>query len=256
MPLSEHGNNPALHIKSLVLRPDAQPVNERVHFGEIVGLAGLDGQGQDHFLEALCGLQPALSGRVEAVSENGSTVEIKDFHTAVRAGIAYLPRNRKTQGILPPLSVTDNFSITTLDRMGRFGIINRRAVREKLAQYREQLSMVFASPETPISRLSGGNQQKVLLARWMAAEPRVMLLNDPTRGVDLPTRLKLYEVFRELVSARKTTLVILSTEVEELVQLCNRVLVFRDHTIFSALSGESITLSSIVAGMFGRHHEP
>lgn len=248
-------SNVVLRVTDLSLQSDVQPLNEAIFAGEIVGLAGLDGHGQELFLEALCGLQPPISGRVEVVNNDGTTTLIKNLHDAARAGIAYLPRNRKTQGILPTLSVLDNFSIATLDRTGRFGIINRHAQRQRLEWFRQQLSIVFASPETQITRLSGGNQQKVLLARWMITKPRVMLLNDPTRGVDLPTRLKLYEVFRELVATQRTTLVILSTEVEELVQLASRVLVFRDRNVFTTLIGGSITLSSIIAGMFGRHHE-
>ena len=245
---------PVMQVNDLRLTPAAQPISVSFHAGEIVGLAGLDGQGQERFVEALCGLQPVASGHIRLTAD-GTSAEIKTFPGAVRAGIAYLPRNRKTQGILPALSILDNFGIATLHQHGRFGIINRRAQRERLEAFRQQLSIVYSSPTAPITSLSGGNQQKVLLARWLAAEPRLLLLNDPTRGVDLPTRLKLYEVFRHLVAARTTTLVLLSTEVEELLQLCGRVLVFRDQTVFTTLSGDHLTHAAIIAGMFGRHDE-
>ncbi len=241
-----------LRVHDLRLTAAAPPINVTVTEGEIIGLAGLDGQGQERFLEVMCGLDAPLSGHVDFITAGGTTVEIQNFHGAVKAGVAYLPRNRKTQGILPSLSVLDNFSVATLDRGGRLGLINKGAQRRRLDHYRDMLQMVFSAPSAPITSLSGGNQQKVLLARWLAAEPRLLLLNDPTRGVDLPTRLKLYDVFRQVVAAHKTTLVILSTEIEELLQLCGRVLVFREQTVFTTVAAEKLTHAAIIAGMFGR----
>lgn len=244
-----------LSAENLRVSERSTPISFAVREGEIVGLAGLDGQGQETFLEMLCGLRKPISGAVTVHPVKGETVTLRDFHHAVRCGLAYLPRNRKTQGILPALSVLDNFSIATLPSKSRFGFINRKAYLKRLEQFQQRLSMVYASPAAPITSLSGGNQQKVLLARWMAAEPRVLLLNDPTRGVDLPTRLKLYEVFRETVVREKTALVLLSTEVEEILQLCDRVLVIREDSIFTELSGEDMTLSKVMAGMFGKLHD-
>ncbi|MBC7814214.1 MAG: sugar ABC transporter ATP-binding protein, partial [Burkholderiales bacterium] len=230
------------------LSAQSAPISLRVHEGEIVGLAGLEGQGQEHFLEMLCGLRKPYSGQVIA---HPSGQPIKSLRDGVKQGITYLPRNRKTQGILPALSVHDNFAIGTLEQTSRFGIINRKTQRERLAQFRDRLSMLFASPDAPITSLSGGNQQKVLLARWMAANPRLMILNDPTRGVDLPTRLKLYEVFKEMAAAEKTALVVLSTEIEEILQLCDRVLVFRNQHVFKELDRSQMTMRHIVECMFG-----
>src|SRR5258708_17370441 len=196
-----------LHVDGLRLRPASEPINLSIRSAEIVGLAGLDGHGQEEFIEALYGLRAPLAGRVIVETARGATL-IKNTETAVQSGVVYLPRNRKTQGILPTMSVLDNFSIAAIGRPNqweRWGIVNRRAQREALAAYRERLSMVFASPAAPITSLSGGNQQKVLLARWMALKPRLMLLNDPTRGVDLPTRIKLYEIFRALCAQEETT---------------------------------------------------
>jgi len=140
-----------------------------------------------------------------------------------------------------------------LGEAGRWGFLNVRRQSARLAKYRERLAMVFASPSAPITSLSGGNQQKVLLARWMASAPRVMLLNDPTRGVDVNTRVTLYKVFREMTVQEGATLVLLSTEIEELLQLCDRTLVFRDGTIFVEFSQAEMSLARIMAAMFGRH---
>ncbi len=246
-----------LQVDGLRLRRNAESINLSIRSAEIVGLACLDGHGQEDFLETLYGLRLPVAGRVIVETAHGPTL-IKNAATAVQAGVVYLPRNRKTQGILPTMTVLDNFSIATMGRRGqwgRWGIVNLRAHRTALAGYRERLSMVFASPGAPITSLSGGNQQKVLLARWMALNPRLMLLNDPTRGVDLPTRMKLYEIFREMVAQEGTTLVLLSTEIEEILQLCDRTLVFREGSIFAELPRDTITMKHVIAAMFGRDYE-
>ncbi len=250
--MSETTHTPViLEANNVCIAVGRPPINLSVREGEIIGLAGLDGQGQEAFIEIMCGLQAPTSGEVTVYQAQRKTV-IRNFHQAVKVGLAYLPRNRKTQGILPALSVLDNFSLATLPSSSRFGFFNRRVYLQRLEQFRQRLSMVYASPSAPITSLSGGNQQKVLLARWMAAQPRVLLLNDPTRGVDLTTRLKLYEVFRETVVREKTALLLLSTEVEELLQLCDRVLVFREQHVFVELKAEAMTMSKVIAGMFGR----
>jgi ribose transport system ATP-binding protein len=244
-----------LQAQNVQITPQSAPINLTVREGEIIGLAGLEGQGQETFLEILCGLHKPATGQVIAYrAEHTTPYRVWSLHSAVRAGITYLPRNRKTQGILPSLSVFDNFAVSTLSQWSLMGIVNRQRQRQQLAAYRERLSIVYARPSARITSLSGGNQQKVLLARWMATAPRVMLLNDPTRGVDLPTRLKLYEVFQAM-AAEKTALVVLSTEIEEILKLCQRVLVFRDNHIFDEMSKAHMTMSRVIAGMFGKDHE-
>jgi ABC-type sugar transport system ATPase subunit len=247
-------SRPVLMVQDLHLKPGAAGIDMVIREGEIVGLAGLEGHGQEEFLEILAGLRQAERGVVGVVGRDGKSSTIRSFHHAVQAGVAYLPRDRKTQGILPSLSVMDNFAVATLGQQGRWGFLNVRSQRERLAKYRERLAMVFASPAAPITSLSGGNQQKVLLARWMASAPRVMLLNDPTRGVDVNTRSTLYKVFREMAQGQeRTTLVLLSTEIEELLQLCDRTHVFRDGAIFATLEQSEMTLARVMAAMFGRH---
>lgn len=232
--------------------PDVQPTQLTIRQGEIIGLAGLDGHGQDRFLKTLAGLYDPISGRVEVTLPDGSKATINNLREAAKAGVAYLPRERKTEGIMPVLSVYDNFAVGTLAANARFGFVNKKAMRAKLDKMRERLSMVYASPKAPITSLSGGNQQKVLLARWMAASPRVMLLNDPTRGVDMATKLTLYQVFREMAAEEKTALVLLSTEIEEFIQLCDRTLVFHAQSMFRELDKAATTRANITAAMFGR----
>lgn len=243
-----------LSVRGVCLAEDAPAIDLDVQEGEIVGLAGLEGHGQQRFLEILCGLHKHASGIVEAHHPDGTTSAIRDLHSAARAGVAYLPRERKTQGVFPALSVLDNFAIATLGSTSRFGFLNRGVQRQKLQAYRERLSMVYASPRAAVTSLSGGNQQKLLLARWLAASPRVMLLNDPTRGVDVQTKMTLYEVFRDMTEKERKTLVLLSTEIDELIQLCDRTLVFREGSLSATLPRGAITRSSVIAAMFGREN--
>lgn len=242
--------SPILEARSLQLKADSQPIDMQVYQGEIVGLIGLEGMGQSDFIKALCGVKKPIAGEVISHSPSGS-VTIKSLHDAVSASIAYLPRNRKSQGILPPLSVYDNFALANITKSSRFGFINKRKHQQALEKYQDRLSIKYGSTRNAIATLSGGNQQKVLLARWLATNPRIMLLNDPTRGVDLRTRLIIYEVFKEIVAEENTSLVVLSTEIEELLHLCDRVLVFRDFQIFTELQRDELTMPSVLAGMFG-----
>ena len=239
-----------LLITGLTLAPNVSPIDDTVRAGEIVGLAGLDGQGQEAFLETLCGLRSPASGHL-MVHADGRWVAIASFRQAVRCGIAYLARDRRANGIFPSLSVLDNFALVSMDRDSRFGVIDRRKQRTRYETYRRRLSIVAPSPDRAITTLSGGNQQKVLLARWLALGPRVLLLNDPTRGVDQRTRETLYQVFRNLAQDEGMALVVLSTEIEELLRLCERVLVFREQRVIARLKGTHIGHDQVIAAMFG-----
>lgn len=241
---------PLVRVQSVSVAPGAALIDDSLAPGETVGLAGLDGHGQEAFLEILAGLRRPASGRVIVAGATGEQV-VDSFRQAVRHGIAYLPRDRRTNGIFPTLSVLDNFGIASLDRQTRLGVIDRARRRREYETWRSRLSIVAPSPHAPISALSGGNQQKVLLARWLARAPRVLLLNDPTRGVDQRTRETLYGVLRDLARAG-VALALLSTEIEEVVRLCNRVLVFREQHVAASLGGQRLSYESVIAAMFGR----
>ena len=178
------------------------------------------------------------------------SVPVTSFPQAVRHGVAYMARDRRANGIFPSLSILDNFGLVSINRDRRFGLIDRRNQRARYETYRRRLSIVAPSPDRVITTLSGGNQQKVLLARWLALGPRILLLNDPTRGVDQRTRETLYQVFRDLAN-EGMALVVLSTEIEELLRLCGRVLVFREQHVVARLAGTGISQDRMIAAMFG-----
>ncbi len=235
----------SLTVRDLSLRSNAAPLSTRISGGEIVGLAGLDGHGQDVFLRSLAGLERNRG----AVDLQGN--RIATFRDAERNAVVYVPRDRRSTGIFPGMSILDNFAIATPGRDRRGPLISDKARRARYETWKERLQIKAPSPEAPITALSGGNQQKVLLARALARDPKVLLLNDPTRGVDVATRLVLYDLFRDL-AAEGMALVILSSEIEEILVLCNRVLVFRDHALAAEMAGEAMGTEAVIAAMFGR----
>ena len=242
---------PILVAEEVRLLPGARSFSEAVLKQEIVGLAGLDGHGQGLFLETLAGVRGPASGQVTARTGERSRA-IASLFDAAAAKVGYLPSDRKHNGIFPGLSVRDNFTLGNLAGFSLSGWLDRKAAGAALTRFHDALSMSYASDSMPINRLSGGNQQKVLLARAMAREPEILLLNDPTRGVDIQTRQALYRYFREAVAEQGLTLVILSTELEEIIELCDRVVVFRDHGISARIDRSDMSMDSLMAAMFGQ----
>jgi len=244
--------NIVLRYDNLVLAPGRKPLSGTIRVGEIAGVAGLEGHGQEQFLLALAGLGRWRDSSVTVEGGTAGPAKYKDHYEAARNGVVYLPRDRRATGIFPVLSVLDNFAIPSMPRFSFAGILDRKRLKQELASCTAFLSIRYPSVDAPISALSGGNQQKVLLARLLALKPRVMLLNDPTRGVDLNTRLKFYEAFRTLASESGIALVILSSEIEEILQLCHTVSIFRDFECSTVLDRSSMTMDRVMAAMFGQ----
>jgi ribose transport system ATP-binding protein len=240
----------ALRIDGVGLKAGRAATSQTIAGGEVVGLAGLDGHGQEVFLKMLAGLETPPAGAI-SIDTAGRRVPVTGFRKAVASGIAYLPRDRRATGIFPTQSVLDNFAISTVGKDARMGLISTAERRRRYEVFREKLSILAPRPDAAITTLSGGNQQKVLLARALALEPKVLLLNDPTRGVDVATRHVLYDVFRGL-AAEGMALVILSSEIEEILVLCHRVLVFREHEVAAEMFGDAMTTDAVIAAMFGR----
>lgn len=220
---------PRFHEVSVDLRP-----------GEIVGLAGVEGNGQREFLRALAGLLPA-SGDVHL---RGQKVPHGEPGRAKAAGIIHLPGDRHAEGLFLPLSVRENTSILALSRVTKLGFIDRRREGRVAAAEVERLAVRTPSVETPVASLSGGNQQKVLFARSLLADPQVLLADEPTHGVDAGARIEIYQLLREVAEAGKAV-VVLSTDVVELQGLCDRVLVFSRGEVVRELEGAEISEENI-----------
>ncbi len=235
-----------LETHGLVLRAGTAAIDLAVKQGEILGLAGLEGHGQAAFLDIVSGLAHARSGRVVA---SGRT--IRTMADAARAGMGVLPRDRKRDGIFGPLSVADNLAIGRLRHYARCGVLNRARLLAAARDAIDRLRIKVADPRAPITTLSGGNQQKVLLGRLLLTEPRVLVLNDPMRGVDAGAKHDLHEALRAL-AAQGVAVLFLSTELAELCLTCDRVAVFRDQRIAALLPREALTEQRLIAAMFGQ----
>jgi ABC-type sugar transport system ATPase subunit/ribose/xylose/arabinose/galactoside ABC-type transport system permease subunit len=207
--------------------------------GEIIGLAGLEGQGQEEYLKALR-FAPGNTGQATS---------------AAAPRIAYVARDRREESIFPPLSIRENFTAATLDKDTRGGLISPRAASARFAGYVQRLKIRLGRDSDAITTLSGGNQQKVVIARALACDPEILLLNDPTRGVDIGAKRDIYALLREL-AASGLAIVMLSTEVDEHLELMDRVLVFRDGHPAAELGRSGLTRAAIVHEFFGPADAP
>jgi ABC-type sugar transport system ATPase subunit len=243
---------PVLTVRGLRLRPDGQPIDLTVHAGELIGLAGLEGHGQNEFLEALWG-ENVVAGEVVRNLRDGAVVIRSPVHAA-DCGVAYVPRERARDSLFSWMTIRENFALPTLAQDSRFGLLSLRSSRRRLASYVDGLQIVLGSPDDPITTLSGGNQQRVILARWLAFAPRVLLLNDPTRGIDINSKNDLYALFSALAS-EGLAVVMLSTELDEHVELMDRVLVFREHELFCELERDELSREALVSAFFGESGE-
>jgi ribose transport system ATP-binding protein len=213
--------------------------------GEVVGLGGLDGQGQRELLLALFGVLRGCSGEILI---DGRKVGISSPSRArsKEIGMALIPEDRKTEGLMLPMSVRDNLSFAALDHVSRWGIIDRDAEGHLIDEMVRLLAIRTAGMDAPVGALSGGNQQKVVIAKWLMRNPRIILLNDPTRGIDVGTKQEMYQLLRKLADSGAAIL-FYSTDYDELIGCCDRVLVLYDGAIASELAGAAVTERALVA---------
>jgi ribose transport system ATP-binding protein len=221
------GKDPVLKVEGLSRRGEFAPVDLELRPGEIVGLAGLVGSGRSEILETIYGARKPDSGRVLV---DGTPLRPGSVRAAVRAGIGLAPEERKAQALLMLESVSSNVSVSTLSRFARAGWIDRRGERAAAHQAVRELSLRPDNPDAAIRTLSGGNQQKAVLARWLLRGCKVLLLDEPTRGVDIGARAELYAVIRRLADEGLAVLLV-SSEVPEVLGLADRVLVLREGSV-------------------------
>ncbi|HVY99061.1 MAG TPA: sugar ABC transporter ATP-binding protein [Dongiaceae bacterium] len=240
---------PLLEVRDLHWEHKVTGVSFSVRAGEVYGLGGLEGQGQTETLQALFGVLRRVSGEV---SVGGTPVRVRSPRRAKRSdlAIAFVPEDRKTEGLHLHLSVSDNIALSVLGKLTRHGLLDRRREKSLVADMVERLRIRVSTTRAEVSTLSGGNQQKVVLAKWLAIEPRVILLCDPTRGIDVGTKAEIYKLLREL-AAEGVAIVFYTTDYDELIGLCDRVGIFYGGRISQELSGAEMTETSIVKASFG-----
>ena len=227
---------PGLRASGLTRRYLLDDVSLDVRPGEVVGLAGLLGAGRSETAKAIFGAQPIDSGKVTVGDKE---VKRGSPHSAIKAGIAFLPEDRKSEGIIPGLSVRENIVAAAMPRLSRAGLVSEKAQNELVDRFMGRLGIKASSPDQLAGELSGGNQQKVLLARWLCLNPKVLILDEPTRGIDVGAKAEVQHLIDELAEDGLGVIMI-SSELEEVVEGSDRVVVLRNGAVAGTLSGDDI----------------
>lgn len=227
-----------LNVEGIQGRGLKAPVSFSVKRGEVFGLFGLVGAGRSELLRLVCGVESPKAG---SVTFNGKSRRFKSPGEAIRAGIAMCPEDRKSQGIFPVASVADNLNISCRRFFKRWGVFRHPGRERRNAEaYIQQLSVKTPGPRTPIGKLSGGNQQKVILARWLAEEIDLFVMDEPTRGIDVGARRDIYSLLYDLAEQGKSVVVI-SSDLAEVSSICDRIAVMRDGELVEVVPRESAT---------------
>ena len=223
------------------------PFRFYIHRGEVNGFTGLLGSGRSESVRAIFGADKVISGTVKV---NGKPVRIRRPIDAMRAGIGYLPEDRKRDGIIGDLSVRDNIILALQVKRGFFRPFSRAQKIKFAEKYIEMLDIKTASVNTPIKSLSGGNQQKVILGRWLLTEPQYLILDEPTRGIDIGTKIDIQKLVLKLAS-EGMSVTFISSETDEMLRTCSRLLVMRDRRLVGELTGEQLTQKYIMSTIAG-----
>jgi ABC-type sugar transport system ATPase subunit len=235
------GTEPLLEVRGLTRGRDFQNISFTLHRGEILGLAGQLGSGRTELLRAIFGAEPPDDG--EVVIE-GRALRPTDPPTMRALGIALTPENRKEQGLVPGLGIRPNFFMASLDRMSRRGVVSVARERTRAQQLIANLSIHTPNLESPVASLSGGNQQKVVIGKWLNRDPRVILFDEPTRGVDLAAKQQIFQVMWDL-SRRGLGCVFVSSELEELLEVCHRILILKEGRLIGETKPGETTINDL-----------
>jgi len=236
-------DQPALEVKSLTYQSSKKPVNFRLHRGEILGVAGLVGAGRTELARVLFGIDRSLEGEIRI---HDRKVTIRSPVDAINQGMALVPEDRQLQGLLLSKSVRTNITLSALRQIAKLEWIDRKEERQISQKMMKDLSIRASSPEQSVKFLSGGNQQKVVLAKWLVTKPEILLLDEPTRGVDVGAKSEIYTLISSLAEMGMAILMI-SSEMEEVVGISDRVLVMREGEVVGELAKEQINEETILA---------
>lgn len=238
---------PVIEAEGLGHKGTIRPFDITVHKGEVIGLSGLLGSGRSELVRAIYGADKADSGTLKV---KGKEVKIKSPLDAMKLGMAYLPEDRKKDGILADLSVRENIIIALQAKRGMFHPMSRKEMNEAADKYIEMLQIKTASRETPIKSLSGGNQQKVIIGRWLLTNPEYLILDEPTRGIDIGTKTEIQKLVLDLAE-QGMAVTFISSEVEEMLRTCSKMGILRDGRKVGELSGNELSQDGIMKAIAG-----
>lgn len=246
-PAADNGATPLLSVRQLSDGRQLQDLSFDIQPGEIVGVAGLLGAGRDVLVDLLYGLRPAERGTIHL---EGRPRRIRTPKQAIRAGMALVPRDRRHQGLILPFTTADNINLASLPEIATFGWERRGIAEQKARDWIEQLAIRPGRPALPVRYMSGGNQQKAILARWLGTDARLFILDEPTLGVDIGARRDIYQRTRQLADQGRAVLVS-SSDAPELLGLCDRILVLWRGALAANLPTRGLTLDALLVAING-----
>ena len=243
----EDASDLVFEAEGLVSDAGIKPFNFNIKKGEVNGFTGLLGSGRSECVRAIFGADRVIGGMVK---KNGKTVKITKPIEAMKNGIAYLPEDRKRDGIIGDLSVRENIVLALQVKKGFFKPFTKAEAYKFADEYIKLLGIKTASADTPIKSLSGGNQQKVIVARWLLTHPEYLILDEPTRGIDIGTKIDIQKLVLKLAS-EGMSITFISSETDEMLRTCSRLVVMRDRKVVGELSGEDLTQNMIMNTIAG-----
>ena len=231
-----------LSLRGLTQEPHFRNIDLTAYAGEVLGVTGLLGDGRSELFSAVFGAEPMSAGEITLC---GRAVRITSTRQAKRLGIAYVPRNRKENGIIKDMSILENGTIVSWPDLMRRGLLNHEKQRAEFNEEKAALHIKMGGENDSITSLSGGNQQKVVLAKWLSREPKVLILDNPTQGVDVGAKEEIYDIILKLAK-EGVSVIVLSSEAQEIIRVCDRALVMYHGEIVGEVSGETMTEHEIM----------
>lgn len=251
-PINEKLGNVILEVKNLTSAKAFRNINLKVREGEVVGIAGLLGAGKTELVQAIFGNHKVVDGELLV---RGKKVRIKSPQQAIRLGMGLVPDERRTLGLVMKFDIKDNTVLPSMKLFRKFGIFqNHQAEMKSAYEINEKMNLAYHSLWQNVKKLSGGNQQKIVIAKWMLRDTDIFLLDEPTRGIDIGAKFEIYSLIHELTKQKKAVILV-SPEMEELIGLCNRIYVMYEGAILDEVEGERKTQEVIINNLLGVNAE-
>jgi rhamnose transport system ATP-binding protein len=241
----------ALRVQDLSCKKLFNNISFDLREGEILGVAGLVGAGRSNIAQCLFGILPAEHGTIWI---NDKKVTLDSPKSAMAHGLAYVPEDRQNEGLLLPMTITQNMTLPIISRFSLKGFLRNNLEREAVHEYVERLRIILRHVEQPVAELSGGNQQKVVLSRWLMTKPKVIILDEPTRGIDVGAKAEVHRLMGELASQGMGILMI-SSELPEIIAMSDRVIVLREGSVVARLEKDELSAEKIMAAAAGEFSE-
>ena len=235
----------ALRVEGLTVPGQFYDVSFTLNKGEVLGLYGLVGAGRTEILETLFGLRRSTKGKVFV---EGKQVSLGGAGKAVKQGFALVPEDRKENGLVLGMSCKMNTALANLKFVSKNGVVRRKKVDELFADYKKKMSIAAHNPELPVRNLSGGNQQKIVIGKWLATNPKILMLDEPTRGIDVGSKMEIHRIVGELAK-EGMAVILVSSEMQEIIGACTRIITMANGRLTGEFYKDEITEENLMTGI-------